>query len=752
MTVQLTLEVQQSDRLCLFRLSGPQGLRLSAKLPYPDSVMIAYQQWQGAYMDFYQRLGRLRGGLRARVVNSGVVETVEDWRSRLVQAQAQLQSEFYDWLNHRDLLPVRSAIAQAVASPEAPGVELFITCDPMDLDRLPWETWEIAREFGIPSAVRIARSPMNLPAERQGRKRRGKLRLLAVLGDDTGLDFKAERAAIGKLKGSVEVEFCGWNGADSRGLLETICDRIVDPRGWDIVFFAGHSNETKLTGGELAIAPGNSVLITELLPALTQAQALGLRFAMFNSCSGLSIANTLVNAGLGQVAIFREPIHNQVASEFLIQFVQRLIQGADVHQSMIAACDFLSRDRHLTYPSAFLVPSLFRHPESPLLKPPPSIQWRDLLPETRLDRSVVTGALLLGCMGSVRSTLLDIRIALQAVYRDQTGQLAKTAPPVKLVQIDQKSIDQPNGPKSPINPIDRRYIARLIDRLPQAQTIGIDYVFDQPTPQNEPLKQKLTDRHSTMFIFVEPRLDDHPGVAVPPNYVRPPVSLVGCARADRWYMTQLGPQDCQSKTPFPYALAASLKRPKPHHEMPLTQFVEKYFQQHWLRPIIDFSIPPGEAYEVVPAWQLLQQGLELSPQQVVLIGANYPQAGIGESKDYETELPRAIAYWQGDKLQPRFTGSEALAYRTHHWLNDRFVVPIPDPWMVGLAAALARVLQLNSVQIRRRWLLLGNLAYGGLGLQLYITAGLLLPWLLPVLMFNYAVVFNKKSTISGAPS
>jgi hypothetical protein len=68
MTVQLALEVQQSDRFCLFRLSGPQGLRLSAKLPYPDAVIAAYQQWQRAYMDFYQRLGNLRG-LRARVVN-----------------------------------------------------------------------------------------------------------------------------------------------------------------------------------------------------------------------------------------------------------------------------------------------------------------------------------------------------------------------------------------------------------------------------------------------------------------------------------------------------------------------------------------------------------------------------------------------------------------------------------------------------------------------------------------------------------
>jgi hypothetical protein len=741
MTVQLALEVQQSDRFCLFRLSGPQGLRLSAKLPYPDAVITAYQQWQGAYMDFYRRLG----SLRARVVQSGVVEAVEDWRSRLVQAQAQLQAEFYDWLNHRDLFELRSAIAKTAASPEAvSGMELFITCEPIALDRLPWETWEIAREFAVVPEIRIARSPMNLPAEGAGRGRKGKLRLLAIMGDDTGLDFQAERAAISALKGSVAVEFCGWNG-EAAGLLESICHRLEDPRGWDIVFFAGHSNETKLTGGELAIAPGYSVFITELLPALQRAKAQGLRFAMFNSCSGLSIANTLVNAGLGQVAIFREPIHNQVASEFLIQFVQQLIRGSDVHQSMISACDFLKRDRHITYPSAFLVPSLFRHPESQLLKPPAPMQWQEFLPQTRVDRMVVAGTLLLSCLGPVRSTLLDLRIAFQALYRDNTGQLAKTSPPIKLVQIDRKSIEKPNGPK-PVRPIDRRYIARLIDRLPQVQTLAIDYFFDEQNPQDGVLKQKLGDRSNTTFILGESLNQT--------NHVLLAGTATFCVRADRWYMTQLGPQpDCQSKTPFPYALAASLNPPKQHRELPLTQFMEAWFQQPWLRPIIDFSVPPGEAYEVVPAWQLLEKGLELSPQQVVLIGANYAEAGVDGFVDYETQIPRAIAYWNGNRIQDRFTGAEALAYRTHHWLNDRFVVPIPDLWLVGLVGAIGRGLQVNAVGMRRRWLLLGNLAYGILSFQLYVTLGVLLPWLLPGILFCYYGLNSKQSRlISGVKS
>jgi hypothetical protein len=42
-------------------------------------------------------------------------------------------------------------------------VALFVTYEPIDLDRLPWKTWEIAREFAVGLEIRITRSPTNLP-------------------------------------------------------------------------------------------------------------------------------------------------------------------------------------------------------------------------------------------------------------------------------------------------------------------------------------------------------------------------------------------------------------------------------------------------------------------------------------------------------------------------------------------------------------------------------------------------------------
>ena len=80
---------------------------------------------------------------------------------------------------------------------------------------------------------------------------------------------------------------------------------------------------------------------------LTIAKENGLQVAIFNSCSGLSIANKLIDLGFSQVAIMREPIHNQVAVEFFMQFSQALAEYKDVHQSLLAASEYLNQKNYI---------------------------------------------------------------------------------------------------------------------------------------------------------------------------------------------------------------------------------------------------------------------------------------------------------------------------------------------------------------------------------------------------------------------
>jgi hypothetical protein len=78
---------------------------------------------------------------------------------------------------------------------------------------------------------------------------------------------------------------------------------------------------------------------------------------------------------------------------------------------------------------------------------------------------------------------------------------------------------------------------------------------------------------------------------------------------------------------------------------------------------------------------------------------------------------------------------------THHFLTNHLVIPIPDSWWLLGMALISKggiIYAREGLAWRgRRWLLSGLgaiAAYGLFSLQLYITAGVLLPWLFPGLV------------------
>jgi hypothetical protein len=68
------------------------------------------------------------------------------------------------------------------------------------------------------------------------------------------------------------------------------------------------------------------------------------------------------------------------------------------------------------------------------------------------------------------------------------------------------------------------------------------------------------------------------------------------------------------------------------------------------------------------------------------------------------------------------------------------VIAIPDLWMTGVAILIGKgtVLLWGQFPGQRRWGLMGlmggTIAYGWLSLQVFVSAALLLPWLLPSLV------------------
>ena len=821
------LKVQRVEKVCLFELAWGKGQQLSVTLPYPETLTTSYQDWQNIYLSFYHK------ALRGRVVNTGKLTRQVDWHQKLVQAEAKLLCEFHRWLRHEQLYEIRAIVAQAAKqkieslpphpNTYLPTVEVFLTCNPLELCRLPWEAWEIT-EFAASSKIRIVRKPMNIrstPINGQFHRRRGKARILAILGDETGLNFQVDKEAVRSLSPIAEVEFVGWQPQQNKAeLKDKIVKAITDERGWDILFFAGHSNETINTGGELAIAPATSISIKEIAQPLTIAKQRGLQFAIFNSCSGLSIANTLIDMGLSQVAVMREPIHNQVAQEFLVRFLQSLAEYKDVHESLLSACQFLKLEKNLTYPSTYLIPSLFRHPDAPLFCLQPSSikqklkQW---LP-TKREAIALSTLILLSWQLSTQSFLIQKRVLVQAMYRQFTNQVnTKNSPPVLLLEIDEDSIKK--AKISNPRPMDRSYLAQIIQQLTtiNAKIIGIDYLLDRYQPENdEKLAHTLRssiEKQGTWFVFATSRnqlggwFEPLPELAspnwrlqgntflvgydiyvthmtlLPRKYIKPqPLPFAYLLAMAHWlnfeksgellqpqldssvdWFSQVGDRVIQTTGKHYLDLFSASSRLQP-----LTKFSYR-LQQMWLHPIIDFSIPPEAVYLRLPAWQLLENGdssllplttLERRPS-IVIIAAGYQEAGLAPGED-NFPLPAAMNYWRSQKHPPNpssvFTGGEIHAYMVHHLVNQRLVIPIPNLWLIGVAVLLGKgaVLMLETeVNNKKRkqevllllLLLALTLIYGLASLQIYISAAILLPWVLPSLTFwSYIVLYliNKK--------
>ncbi|WOD39782.1 CHASE2 domain-containing protein [Nodosilinea sp. E11] len=776
------LTIRKIDQSCLFDLTWGKGQQLSTHLAFPSALLGLYDAWRRAYLGYYKQALRGRVGATGQVVAAEV-----DWHSQLKQAEARLLSEFHTWLKDGKLFDLRAELTSAsqAAEPDQAKTELFITCDPIAIARLPWETWELGQQ------VQIVRSPPNIRAATGDRQsfRRGKARVLAILGDETGLNFTGERTALNAQKRLLEIHYVGWQpGEDTNALKQRICRTIADPRGWDVLFFAGHSNEAALLDGQVAIAPNTALSIKELTPALREAQRQGLQFALFNSCSGLDIAQALVSLGLSQVAIMREPIHNEVAQTFLVQLLQHLAQFDDVQEALGKACEFLKVKQELTYPSAYLVPSLFRHPDSVPYRIQP-VGWRALARRWRPTKheAIAVAALgLLSLVPLVQDWLLDQRVWAQAVYRDRTGQIATDPPPILLVQIDPETFNR-QGIANP-RPIDRSLLADLVTRLNerQAAVIGLDYLLDMPQTDHDPtLNQALRqaiEQNQTWPVLISSRNRDFSWTNPYPTVVNPDWILQGNAFVPFRHVL---PRESwpEAKTPFSYQLAtawtmhqkagagdADVPRPslsgppletqvqayqRDHHlglspwaeVHPLTQ-ISTRFGQHWLQPLIDFSMPPSQVYRTVPAWQLLDDPdaallplASLDQTLVMIVPGYYDAAGIGREGDDNFPQPPAIGYWRdrtGQRLLD-FTGGETHAYITHHLIHNRLVIPIPDLWVILAAAALGKALTLYGDQHSPRrltltaWLATATMSYGVLALQIYITAAVLLPWLLPSL-------------------
>jgi hypothetical protein len=799
----LKLYIQQVEQSCLFELTWEADKRLPAQIPFPETLISLYQDWRQAYLKFYQAQASLNventdNIFRGKSAGSGTISpTVTDWKGRLTEAEARLLYDFNQWLRHPQLFDIRAKIAEiSHQSSVNQSINLYLVCSSTELAKLPWESWEIGVEFADANPLFISRIPTQIIAHPAPTAKRSRSRILAIIGQDGRTNFQGDLDAIkSQLQPIAKVETVGWEPGKSISELETeIKQAITDEKGWDILFFAGHSNETPMTGGELGIAPGESLHIQNITHQLEIAKNKGLQFALFNSCNGLNIAETLINLGISQVAVMREPIPNPVAQEFLLQFLQHLAQYKTVQESLVAACNTLEIDKSFTYPSAYLIPSLFCYPNTQCFQLQPS-GWRTFLKQFFRPKWYEVVALatlsILSWQIPIQYQLLEQRVTIQGIYRHFTQQLPQTKPDILLVEIDEPSLAAA-GLSDPTL-MSRSYLAQLVNQATQfnRKIIGIDYILNAPQPEEDPIfKTALNQAKAleTLFILATSR-STKPGYRLWTNeqFITPQTwqGDIIIWRNGR-FMTLLPllieerPLSTEER-PFPlsYLLAlakvyrdseGNLLQPKNPNELTDNLFnqwmwmqplgitqIGYSFRQYWLHPITDFSIPPQSVYETISAQDFLatepsklQQ--KYSQSVVFIIPGGYRTAGVNQFGEDNLPAPPAFCYWQKTSQSqldcPLFVGGKVHAYLFHHFLHNHFVIPISDLWLLWLFVPIAKSISIlvKNYDIYPRNIILiltgSTLTYGFISLQLYVSALILLPIAIPVILVWFYVVPN----------
>ena len=191
---------------------------------------------------------------------------------------------------------------------------------------------------------------------------RHKVRILAILGNNQGINLDADRNFLASLDDG-EVIF----------LVEPSPQELQEylwRQTWDIVFFAGHSR-TLARQGILALNEKDNLTIEQLRYGFRQAITGGLQLAIFNSCDGLGLAEELGKLSLPQSIVMRLPIPDVIAQQFVKYFLQAYAQGDSLYLAMKQARRQL-QGWEKQFPCTSWLPTIY---QNPAVIPP---SWKDL--------------------------------------------------------------------------------------------------------------------------------------------------------------------------------------------------------------------------------------------------------------------------------------------------------------------------------------------------------------------------------------
>jgi CHASE2 domain-containing sensor protein len=325
----------------------------NAYLPPSQELIQCLEEWRHNYR---QLSGSTRITLQKIAVKTGTLSQLATCN----QLAKDLRQHFRVWLASGSFYLIDQRIREAVSYNDL----LRITLRTQDrrLHLLPWHFWDFIERY--PKSEMALNTPMTqLDTVRKVAKARKKVRILAIVGNSTGINTKADRQLLEKSLPNAEVFF----------LVEPLRQQINEQlwnQHWDILFFAGHSRTEDETG-RIYINADDSLTICNLKYGLRQAISRGLQLAIFNSCDGLGLAYELEGLHLPQLIVMRQPVPDVVAQDFLKHLLTAFTEGKRLYLAVREARERL-QGLEENFPCASWLPVIFQN----AVQPP--LTWKDL--------------------------------------------------------------------------------------------------------------------------------------------------------------------------------------------------------------------------------------------------------------------------------------------------------------------------------------------------------------------------------------
>ncbi|NJO39204.1 MAG: ABC transporter substrate-binding protein [Cyanobacteria bacterium CRU_2_1] len=329
------------------------------RIPDASEMPALYQEWQDLSLEGSRRLQ----AVPEQVTNVSEEEENQKWKQRAERLKAYCMK----WFRNQAFSSLSAHIRANEEVRRDRSVPIIIRCDTGDsnqnqlLRRLPWHFWDLFTNLDNAEFALFTRSP------RQVVTLKAPVRVLAIFGSaHGGLRLEQDAKALETLRQrGAEIVECSEPS-------EQELSRLLFDQAWDILAFAGHSSSTtdatshEGISGQIQIRENVFLHLDDLHPGLTRAVRNGLKLAIFNSCDGLGIAEALARSNVPAMIVYREPVPDQIAGQFLFYFLEEFSQGRQLCLAVREARERLRLTEGM-FPAASWLPVVCINPQQPEL-------------------------------------------------------------------------------------------------------------------------------------------------------------------------------------------------------------------------------------------------------------------------------------------------------------------------------------------------------------------------------------------------